>query len=206
MIDNTAFDGCGWSWCKLGSEEELKEEEIEWIVRFTRRYLLHHHHSYASSHTHTHTQAHMLNNTNIHIHWDLILIWVLEGVWGEILIIFFTVSMYLYHPPLTCFAFLSAPLPPPLLLLSLPVPNSRSLPSFLLLLPSLSLLPPFHPSHCTLSDIAGKENCIVTPAEIKEQLDVLVVQVRTEPARYVTHFFLVISPTFFNLTFTCWIS
>jgi hypothetical protein len=82
----------------------------------------------------------------------------------------------------------------------LPLPHSSSS------LSSSSSLHPFHPSLCTLSDIAEKENCVVTPAEIKEQLDVLIVQERTEPAPYVIHVCLAISPTFFNLTFSCLIS
>jgi hypothetical protein len=63
--------------------------------------------------------------------------------------------------------------------------------------PSLSL-PPAHsphalspspppPSFSPLPDIAEKEGCVVTPAEIKEQLDVLIVQVRT-CCRVFSHF------------------
>ena len=44
--------------------------------------------------------------------------------------------------------------------------------------PSLFRLIPF-PFTYPITDIAEKEKCIVTPAEIKEQLDVLVVQVRS---------------------------
>ena len=59
VLCSVTFNGCVFTWWELGTEEELKEEEIEWIVRFTRQYLQYHHHSYVSHPHNTHTHTHM---------------------------------------------------------------------------------------------------------------------------------------------------
>ena len=67
VLCSIAFDECVIPWWELDTEEELKEEEIEWIVRFTRQYLQHLSSSLCISSTqHTHTYVHI--NTNKHVY------------------------------------------------------------------------------------------------------------------------------------------
>ena len=67
VLCSIAFDECVIPWWEIDTEEELKEEEIEWIVLLTRQYLQHHSdHSYVSHPHNTHTHVHI--NTNKHVY------------------------------------------------------------------------------------------------------------------------------------------